>query len=353
MILLALTASCAGGTTHRLTNDVATTLPVILTESGPEGTTHYVYGLGLISQTGPDFQNFYHYDGLGSVVNLTNSAGNHTASYTYDPWGVLKEKPASTVQNRFQFTGEESDDSTGLYYLRARWYDPSVGRFLSRDPIDEGGAPQVGHQRYAYAGNNPLTYVDPSGLTVYVASSRVASVTPFAHTYLIIEPTANTQQKIPLVFSADAPFRFGTAGALSYITISGYAGNVGELPWYVGGGRLPFTRGNLELFYGIEERNASVTKTLIAAPSGMTDTQFELLLLLAAESYRPVRYGATSAINYNSNSLTSGLLAAAGRKGVQIPGLDVGWGNPLPISLETSRIREILRVSGGQTQRMK
>lgn len=154
-----------GDKSFKFVNDVATVLPVILFEYGPAFDINYVYGLNLISQASSTFQHFYQYDGLGSVVNLTNFSGGPAASYAYDPWGApQKGGNASTVRNRFRFTGEELDDFTGLYYLRARWYDPSVGRFISKDPF--GGLilrPQT-LNNYTYVANNPINLVDPLGL---------------------------------------------------------------------------------------------------------------------------------------------------------------------------------------------
>ncbi len=76
-------------------------------------------------------------DGLGSVVNLTDSLGKVIESYTYDEYG--KPLNSSSVGNRYFFTGREYDKETGLYYYRARYYDPTMGRFLAQDPIGYAG----------------------------------------------------------------------------------------------------------------------------------------------------------------------------------------------------------------------
>ncbi|MFQ5801421.1 MAG: RHS repeat-associated core domain-containing protein [Candidatus Methylomirabilales bacterium] len=165
-------AQTTGQETFQFTNDVATALPVVLSESGPTWDIQYVYGLGLISQTSSAFEHFYHYDGLGSVVNLTNPSGGAAAGYAYDPWGAPeKGGHASTVRNRFRFTGEELDDFTGLYYLRARWYDPSVGRFITRDPFPGFLLRTVSLNRFVYAENNPVKLIDRSGLIPETAST--------------------------------------------------------------------------------------------------------------------------------------------------------------------------------------
>ena len=103
----------------------------------------------------------YHYltDHLGSVVAVVDSAGITKNSCTYDPWGY--GSCSEQVGNRLRYTGREYDGATGFYYLRARYYDPATGRFLSEDPLGVFG----GLKPYAYAGNNPLRFRDPSGLT--------------------------------------------------------------------------------------------------------------------------------------------------------------------------------------------
>src|SRR5437773_1396068 len=77
-------------------------------------------------------------------------------SYSYDPFGVL-ESSTGSVLNSLRFAGREYDSETGLYYFRARYYDPAVGRFVSEDPIGLGG----GINQYAYASNDPVNGSDP------------------------------------------------------------------------------------------------------------------------------------------------------------------------------------------------
>jgi len=143
---------------------------VVLQESGPDGDIAYTYGLGLISETSSNFDYFYHYDGLGSVVALSNTAGKLSAAYLYDTWGnsLLSVSDFVGTKNKFRFTGEALDAGTQLYYLRARYYDPSVGRFVSRDPtVGFPGyvSPQL--NRYLYAGNDPIRNIDPEGLSFF------------------------------------------------------------------------------------------------------------------------------------------------------------------------------------------
>lgn len=106
---------------------------------------------------------YYHQDGLGSVVTVTDMTGAELGTARYNAWG--KVNVSTGTINRYGYTGREHD-ATGLLYYRARYYDPSVGRFTQRDPkgfID-------GINRYAYAINNPVNYTDPRGTSVFNSS---------------------------------------------------------------------------------------------------------------------------------------------------------------------------------------
>ena len=96
-------------------------------------------------------------DILGSTVALADGTGTIQTSYGYDPYGNTAATGAANT-NAYQFTGREND-GTGLYYYRARFYNPTWGRFISEDPIGLRG----GINRYAYSGGDPVNFRDPSG----------------------------------------------------------------------------------------------------------------------------------------------------------------------------------------------
>lgn len=154
--------------TYSYVNDVANRSPVVLQESGPDGNISYAYGLGLISASSSVFDYFYHHDGLGSVVGLTESSGKLAGRYTYDVWGapdLSVANPQIGTKNKFRFTGELLDPGIQLYYLRARYYDSATGRFNKPDPLIGLLRSPLSLNRFNYALANPTRYVDPSGLS--------------------------------------------------------------------------------------------------------------------------------------------------------------------------------------------
>ena len=122
----------------------------------------YTHGPGIdepiaVTKGGATF--FYHQDGLGTVTDLTDSAGAIAKSYAYDAYGTILESPG-TLEQPYTYTGREFDAESGLYYYRARYYDPMVGRFNSADPIGLFG----GMNLYRYVSNNPAGLKDVWGL---------------------------------------------------------------------------------------------------------------------------------------------------------------------------------------------
>jgi RHS repeat-associated protein len=99
---------------------------------------------------------------LGSTRLLTNSDGTVSDRYNYDAYGVLLTH-AGTNNNSFLFAGEQRDSATGLDYLRARYYDPDLGRFISKDPFSGFITDPMSQHDYQYAHANPVRFTDPTG----------------------------------------------------------------------------------------------------------------------------------------------------------------------------------------------
>ncbi len=102
-------------------------------------------------------------DSQGSVRFLTDSTGAIVNSYTYTPYGAGATSNATATTTPYLYTGENLDSETSLTYLRARYYDPSTSRFISRDPVRGVLTNPLTQNPYIYAGDNPMMYSDPSG----------------------------------------------------------------------------------------------------------------------------------------------------------------------------------------------
>lgn len=116
----------------------------------------------LISQTRSGATSYYLQDGQGSTRALTNSAGAVTDTYSYTAYGEIYNQTGTTANN-YLYTGQQFDPSTGLYSLRARFYNPSWGRFLSQDTWAVNYSHPIELNRYGYAAGNPVNASDPSG----------------------------------------------------------------------------------------------------------------------------------------------------------------------------------------------
>ncbi|MFN7148150.1 MAG: RHS repeat-associated core domain-containing protein [Microthrixaceae bacterium] len=146
-------------TTTEMAWDHSAGLPLLVTEKSGSDVTAHLYGPdgGIYATIAPDNTTTHrHRDQLGSVRLATDDSGTVVGAATYAPYGT----PTVTGEiGNFGYAGEYTDPETGFQYLRARYYDPSTGQFLTRDPLTP-------HTRdpYGYAHNNPTNLTDPTGL---------------------------------------------------------------------------------------------------------------------------------------------------------------------------------------------
>ena len=169
------------------------------------GSAYYVY--------------YYQYDGLGSVIALSNSDGNLVEEYRYDVYGKSEIRNSnnsvvsvSSVANQYFFTGRQYDSETGLYYYRARYYSPNIGRFMQTDPVGYS----AGVNWYAYCGNNPIMLVDPFGLCQDSYRSK-------ANLWEAVGDIAGWLQS-GIHAGLDAAGIFDPTGACDFINAAGYTG---------------------------------------------------------------------------------------------------------------------------------
>ncbi|HWQ92089.1 MAG TPA: RHS repeat-associated core domain-containing protein [Clostridia bacterium] len=188
---------------HLVTDRNPTGYAQVLEELNSAGELQRRYGLGhdLISQsrwTGSAWEtHFYGYDGHGSVRFLAGTTGAVTDTYTYDAYGTLITSTGSTP-NLYRYTGERWDPDLEMYYLRARYYNPQVGRFWTMDNYEGHKKEPISLHKYLYCHANPISNVDPSGRDVYVVTRplNVDLLKQFpnlgVHVYLAFDTTGLT-----------------------------------------------------------------------------------------------------------------------------------------------------------------
>ncbi|RJP24975.1 MAG: hypothetical protein C4520_03080 [Candidatus Abyssobacteria bacterium SURF_5] len=222
------------------------------------GETHYAYdGLDLIAELdandaliagfthGPGIDDplIARYDGTdylyqknhqGSVLGLATFGGVMVKSYRYDAFGNVKQETGPTINRGFTYTSRERHARSGLYYYRARWYSPEIGRFITQDPIGYLG----GANLYAYVGNDPLSYVDPFGLCKEEAGwlDWLQGLLDVAGA---LEPTPICDLTNTAVYAGRGEYDdalLTLAGVIPYIGDAGkgakYASKIGKVEWH-------------------------------------------------------------------------------------------------------------------------
>lgn len=165
------TSKTVGGVTTNFINDGA----YVVGEVSGDSIVKYTYGLDLISINNNGTLGYYHTDEHGNVSAISDKSRNIVANYDFDAFGN-ETSSTDAYYNPMRYCDEYYDVESGLTYLRARYYDPSIGRFISEDPIKDGT------NWYVYCGNNPIAFVDPSGLVdvgarTYSATYSGATIT--------------------------------------------------------------------------------------------------------------------------------------------------------------------------------
>ena len=141
-------------------------------------TARYEMGLDRVRMDRPGAgggTRYFLFDGLGSVMGLTDGGGSLTDSWTYDAFGNPTRQSGTSI-NPFLFAGQQYDSAEGLYYNRARYYAPGQGRFLSQDPLMGQPGDPLSLHRYLYANADPVNHTDPTGQFSLTEEQTVAGL---------------------------------------------------------------------------------------------------------------------------------------------------------------------------------
>jgi RHS repeat-associated protein len=163
----------AGGTATTWTYDGED----MLREVDASVTVKYLHGPGIDEPLAAEdglALSYLQTDGLGSVRKTTNGSGGITLTRRYDAWGNLE---LGATASGYAFTGREHDPETGLGYLRARYYDARLGRFLNEDPLQF----QAGVNFYSYVFNSPVSFADPDGMDIVPRGYSADDMARFQH----------------------------------------------------------------------------------------------------------------------------------------------------------------------------
>jgi RHS repeat-associated protein len=136
---------------------------------------YYTRGADLISLEREGKKHYYLYDGHNSVRMLLDEEGNLTDTYIYDAFGNLLDR-TGTTENDYLYCGEQFNGSTGLYYLRARYMNPSTGTFISMDKYQGTTNDPISLHKYLYANANPVMYSDPTGYQSYAETMTTVTI---------------------------------------------------------------------------------------------------------------------------------------------------------------------------------
>ncbi|MGA9207750.1 MAG: RHS repeat-associated core domain-containing protein, partial [Terriglobales bacterium] len=142
-------------------------------------TRTYAYGWQRVSEnqqiSGTWTPSFYGYDGHGNVRFLTNTSGTVGNTYRFDAFGN-QIASTGTTPNSFLYSGEQFDTNVSSYQMRARWYRPTVGRFITRDPVEGKRCCRLSWNPYIYVKQNPVNAADPTGLEVLEENGLFSTV---------------------------------------------------------------------------------------------------------------------------------------------------------------------------------
>ncbi|MDQ1236739.1 RHS repeat-associated protein [Paenibacillus sp. SORGH_AS306] len=153
-----------GTVTKTVQKSVSNSAGKVIFEAKGSEQSEYIRGDRVLLKKKPDSNTLYYYlyNGHGDVIGILYDNGTVANSYEYDEFGNTVAEQEKT-SNPFKYAGEYQDSESGLYYLNARYYDPSMGRFLNEDTVEGQITNPLTMNNYTYVENNPTNYIDPTG----------------------------------------------------------------------------------------------------------------------------------------------------------------------------------------------
>lgn len=210
----------------------------VLVETTGNESIYHVYGHGLIgSYTADEEFETHHYDYRGSTTGVSDESGKLIGSVSYDEYGLISHQD-ETIKTRFLYNGQYGvqTDANGLYYMRARFYNPALKRFMNRDVVVGSIEQSQTLNRYAFVNGNPISYHDPFGLARETLSNTISSVTSMLHTGLDLAGMIPGFGMVPDAINAGLYLAKGdyTNMALSSMAILPFVGDAATGAKYVG-----------------------------------------------------------------------------------------------------------------------
>src|SRR5258706_2748512 len=194
-------------TVNNQTTTYALDLNAGVTEVLSDNENSYLYGLGRISQTG-NLTEYFLGDALGSVRQLVNGNGDITLAKAYDPYGVVTHA-SGAEGSAYGYTGESQDAVSGMVYLRARYYNVTDGRFLSRDTWGGDDNSPMSYDRWLYVYNNPLRYIDPSGRITEQQSGEADKIVDSLYSHYNVQIRKDWGYREILLYTIPEPISVG------------------------------------------------------------------------------------------------------------------------------------------------
>jgi RHS repeat-associated protein len=233
----------------------------LLSDTSPSGPAHgWIHGTRLLQSRSGAAVRHHHADALGSTRILTDGTGTITDLVEYSAFGsVLQHAGDSDV--RHLFAGEELDRESGLYYLRARYYDPRAGRFLTRDPAPGRETDPLSLNEYLYALANPVNRVDPSGQTTLMEQAVARAIEAYNKYGQTLANIVRKKEKAERVIGDNMRY---IGGALSIYAIQDAVTNpTRPMRWFGAGASVQGTFDLSKFFPGVSGSVSTVASLLL------------------------------------------------------------------------------------------